>query len=90
VSAREEVLINAQNLRAGAATAFPGQQFQIPLKPALNGGARQTLVFGQATAADAVEMLLTHAAPKRLGRAQARPISRPRKFEIFFAPGGGK
>src|SRR6185312_3872285 len=72
VPAREEVLVNTQDLRAGAAAAFPGQQLQIPLKPALNGGARQTLAFGEATAADAVEMLLTHATPKRLGRAQAR------------------
>ena len=53
--AREEVLINAQNLRTSAADAFPGKQLQMPLKPTLNRGARQTLAFGQPIPADAIE-----------------------------------
>src|SRR5436305_11083976 len=66
VTPGEEVLIDAQNLRTSAADPFPGQQLQIPLKPAFHRGARQTLALGQGRAADAVEMLLADAAPKRL------------------------
>ena len=86
VPAREEVLINAQNLRTSAADALPGQQLQIPLKPTLNRGARQTLAFGQPTPADAIEMLLADTAPERFGRPQ--PRLKPRKAPPEAAAAG--
>src|SRR6201994_4824643 len=69
---REKVLVYAQNLRTFAPNPLSGQKLQIPDKPALDGSARQSLPLAQAAATDAVQMLLVHSPPERLGGPHAR------------------
>jgi hypothetical protein len=70
--AREEMLVNAENPRTRAADAFAGQQFQVPRKPTLDGGAGQALALRQTAPADPIEMFLAHAAPERLSGTHTR------------------
>ena len=70
--AGKEVLVKAQDLRAGAAGPLRQQTHQKVLKVAFHGGSGNGLALPHAAAADAIPMILEHFATKRLGGVLSR------------------
>jgi hypothetical protein len=76
VAACEEVLVNAEDLRAGCAAVFGRLAPQEILRPAFDGGTPDFFALAQPAAADPVPVLEKDAAPEWLGRALPRQDSR--------------
>src|SRR5262249_7631168 len=72
VAASEEMLIDAEHLRAWLGAALGGAQAEEILKPAFHCGAADPFPLPQPATADAVEMLPRYAAPERLAGTPAR------------------